>query len=782
MLKHYLIKIILIASCLLVLFSLSACSNTGGLKSTTLNAAPLSNTPQASDESSSTMLPDDGQIPSQTGVTADTGKVFLIDYKEVVRNNTMILYADMQKGLFAVKDIKSGAIWYSTPKDSLLDELTKGKQKIDLRSQVVIDYVYREDENTTKGTQTANSQTACINTGGIKVTKVNNGIRVVYTFGQLDIKIPVEYTLGADYLDATIDVKNIDEGNKCYLIDVNLLPSFGAGNWNDKGYLFIPDGCGAIVNFNNNVKMLNPYNEMVYGDDLSIYNATRVNKKETIRMPVFGIVTGSHALMGIITQGDGAASITALNGNDSCGYNTVSSKAIFRTISTKKSFYTTQNVNIISQISHTPFLLDKYEVRYYSLPPEEASYVGMANNYRKYLVEEKGLKKNPQKPSLALDLYGSADKNASFLGIPYSKQQVLTSFDQANTIINTLKSKGVENVAVQYIGWNNSGILNDKIPANAQPMQSLGGQNAFDKLKTTLKQNNDAFYPDVDFVRYKSSGNGISKLYDSAKTVSGDPAQLSDYLLSIYIVKLNATPLSLLTPQKLSAVADRFLESFQKLDVNSIGLSTIGNQYYSNFEKKDGVYRSMLLSYYESVLKKYQQDNLSIAFDDANAYAIPYASRIYDTPTYSSGYDIFDEDVPFYQIVLHGYVTTTVPSMIQSVDPDVNYLKAIETGSELLYAGIYEPSDILSDTRYNDLYSTTYTLWMNDAVQKYQQYKVLLNQIYNKTIINHQQLEKNVFMTTFEGQIQVIVNYNKNEVVYNGQKVPGMGFLELGGK
>lgn len=30
-----------------------------------------------------------------------------------------------------------------------------------------------------------------------------------------------------------------------------LLPFFGAASKSDKGYIVVPDGCGAVINFNN---------------------------------------------------------------------------------------------------------------------------------------------------------------------------------------------------------------------------------------------------------------------------------------------------------------------------------------------------------------------------------------------------------------------------------------------------------------------------------------------------------------------------------------------------
>jgi hypothetical protein len=718
--------------------------------------------------------------PLQVGVDDSTDPLFAASYEKVAQNKDLVLFADKEKGLFAFEDINNGKIWYSTPRDSMLDKKTKGKQKVNLQSQIIIDYIYKDDENTDRTVQTANSQSACINRGGIKVTLLNNGIRVLYNFVELGIKIPVEYTLGTDYLQATADVAHIDEGKQCYLIGINLLPTMGAGNWEETGYLFVPDGCGAIINFNNNVNMLHPYESMVYGTDLSIDSPTRSNLKETIRLPVFGTVSNGSALMGVITQGDGAASILAVTGNDITGYNAVSSKAVLKILSTKKSFYTTNHRNDIMQISHNPYGLDSYQVRYYPLTGSKASYVGMAERYRQYLTEEKGFSKNPVSPSLAIDLYGAVDTKANFLGITYDKLMPLTTYNQAVNILKDIKSRGVSSIAVRFIGWSNNGILNKKIPNNATPLQILGGQKDFNSLKSYSANNQVTFYPDVDFIQYRSSGNGISSLWNCAKTLDGNPALQHEYMLSVYETKLGESPIRLLSPKKFSYVSGQYIKSYTKSDVGSVGLSGVGNMFYSDFHKTDGLYRSQLVNCYLDILNKFKQNKINMVVDGGNSYVLPYVQRVFDTPIYSSGYDIFNEDVPFYQIVLHGYCNLTVPEMVQSIEPEVTYLKAVETGSELLYAGIYQPANILSDTRYDNLYSSTYSLWADDAISGYAKYSELLNKVNSKPIIAHEKIENNAYMTAFEGGINVIVNYNKSPIIYKGHEIQGMSFLEMG--
>ncbi|MCL2708106.1 MAG: DUF5696 domain-containing protein, partial [Defluviitaleaceae bacterium] len=197
-------------------------------------------------------------FPTQVGIKDDTNPNLIIEYAEIARNPWLVMYADMRTGLFAIKNIESDKIWYSTPNDSLLDETTRGVGRVNFQSQIIVSYIYQKDDNTTMQPQTSNSQSACVNNGNVLVERIKDGIRVTYYFEQLGFRIPVEYSIVDDYLNASVDVKNLDEGDEVYLINVILLPTFGAGNLTEEGYVFVPDGCGAIIPFNMNNRLNSP--------------------------------------------------------------------------------------------------------------------------------------------------------------------------------------------------------------------------------------------------------------------------------------------------------------------------------------------------------------------------------------------------------------------------------------------------------------------------------------------------------------------------------------------
>ena len=49
-----------------------------------------------------------------------------------------------------------------------------------------------------------------------------------------------------------------------------------------------------------------------------------------------------------------------------------------------------------------------------------------------------------------------------------------------------------------------------------------------------------------------------------------------------------------------------------------------------------------------------RSEKISTVFaDGANSYVLPYVTNVSNVPVYSSGFNVTDFDIPFYQMVIH---------------------------------------------------------------------------------------------------------------------------------
>lgn len=699
--------------------------------------------------------------PQQISGEEEISEKFKITYEKAAETADMVLYADKEKGHFALQNKKTGKIWYSTPNCTETDEVTQGVQLMDARSEIILHYVLKETESGSSDTQSANSQSGAVSKGNVDVTLTENGMNVLYSFESVGIKIPVKYELKNGSFTASIDVGKIEEGESAYLVRVDLLPYFGAEITGENGYLFIPDGSGALIDFSQHIQ--NPSPEIIlpiYGEEMTAYREKKATETEKVYLPVFGTVAGNDALMGVVTEGDAQGSILAHYGCDSFLYNSVGTSLNYRYHYSKTLFKGQGKIqSTLYKASRSKTSVDKYAVEYSLLDGEDASYTGIAKKYREKLFD--GGKKAPE-PAFNVTLYGAARITDSFFGITYTKLQRLTAFNQAEEIMRNISDKGISSLYIRYKGWNSGGILNKKVPTAAAPLSKLGGKKAFKKLLQYAEKENIPLSPDVDILSAESSSGAVRDVFYDRVPVYG-------FQSSTYYINKEWGKLYFLSLSSVNKAYSKFIKSYSGLSDKRISLSSLGNTVYSDFSKNAPADREEMKNNTVNILKNTAVRN--IALESANAYAAVYAEKIFDVPMFSSGYDVYKTDVPFYQIAMHGSVGMTTEPIGQSHNPAVTFLKAVETGTELHYNGIYADSIALTGTKFESLYSSTAGLWLDEAAERQKAYDSVLNKIYDKKITGHTEIKNGIFKTDYEGGISVIVNYTDSDYCVDGEVI-----------
>lgn len=697
-------------------------------------------------------------------------------YKLACEDNKTLLYVNYKNGGFYVESKADNSKWYSSPVNADQDNISKGVTKMETQSDLIVEYISVNDENSNSVIQTANSTVGCLQGGTVTVENIKNGFRVTYDFKNLEIKIPVEYVLENGALNASVLTDKIEDGTKNYLVTVKLLPYFGAAGSGEKGYLFIPDGSGAVSKFNNGAGT-NSYEKEVFGTDKTCDDNTSSSEKNVLA-PVFGTVVESNksALMGIISSGEGGASIAAKTGNSKTYFNNIYSEMHYRVYSVGKSFYVNNKTNDISILTHVPFGKEKYTVRYYILSGDDADYSGMAKKYREYLTDDKNLKKQAEEPYLAMDVYGALATKQYTLGISYNKLRVLTDFKTAEEIVSSLNKSGIDKMSVRYIGWCNNGVFNSKITENAAPLKVLGGKNDMLKLIDYAEKNNSNVYPEADLITFVKNGNGVTKTKSGAKAISGDAALQSEYSIVTNDESAKRNKWFLIKPSLFGNVFDSFMNKYNKLGVKTLALSEIGESIYSDFSKTNGTYKAKSIDYAEALLKSASTKADRVAVSGGNAYAFPYVTNIFDLPVSSSGYELFDYDVPFIQMALHGYVSYSSEYIQQTPDKASALLKAIEYGSNICYSCIGDETYKLSETPLSNIFSSEFSLWKDEAVKYYKDYKKTADLVWEAEIDKHERIADNVFKVVYSNGVCIYVNYNNAAVNVEGTDIQALSY------
>lgn len=687
-------------------------------------------------------------------------------FEKVCENDNLVLLFNKNDGVVGIQEKDSGRTWWSNPIDRAEDPKAKGIQKMQLASQLMVECM-----DQTGNLKKINSSVSSIKENGMEYAAQGMRLKVVYRFPEEGLVIPLEYQLQKDSLTVRILASQIRENEKLKIINISLLPFMGAGGVKDSGYMLVPDGSGALIQFNNGKAGGDYYSQRIYGKDPILRTTTLSNVEQEARLPVFGIKNRDGAMLAVISEGEALGTVKAYVSGMETSYNNVFCEFRIREIDSFRMLDRTWAAKDIYRAAKQKTQLDTLAIKFFFMGGQRSDYSGMAQKFREYLREEKGLKKQEDlgSPPLFVNLTGGILKQKHFLGIPYKAQEALTTYPQSIEILKTLRDMGVEKIVFRYSGWTKAGVSNSILPVETEISSLLGGEKKYKQLVNYVKEAGVDFYPEVDLVKFSKSGRGYSIYADSAKTVAKTPALQFLFKLNTFRQRGDVRPWYLLSPGKWKEAALRMIRSNSKY-WSGLSLKTLGDTVYSDCSK-NFIDRGTAVKMSVEALDQVRKKSLPIAFENPNAYALPYSSHLFGISPWSSNFDIEDETVPFYQMVLHGYQWYSVPELNLSSDPELLFLKAIETGSSLYYSWTYKPYTASKKAGYTQNFSPDFRGWLDHAVEKYKSASSILAQTADQAMVKHEKMEEGVYRTLYENGLAVYVNYNNHAVSVNGMEI-----------
>lgn len=572
------------------------------------------------------------------------------------------------------------------------------------------------------------------------------------------------------------------------LYSINVLNHFGASPTGSQGYLFIPDGSGALVHTEiaTNVQ----YARNMYGMDHSVQYALEDDLyfdpmdrylREDLYMPVFGLKEDDKAIFAIIEDGHGMARIKANTSSSISPYSRVSSEYVllpYGEINLTETDRTEElSRRATGQIKSFPVELPDEDIviRYSFLVGPEADYAGMANRYREYLVEEYNLQKVGQVSDdipFYVEFTGAVPVQKSIMGIPKDVITSLTSYSQVSEIVEELVSNRISNIQVKYNGWMRGGML-PGFPNKVRLEGVLGTKADFNNMASFLVDNEVGFYPNVNFLTaYYSKYGRFNLRRDIAQSLNRQP---------VWMVRDNIASEYVIAPARLLDIIDNFLDDYLPLNISGLALGDLGKIINSDFSADKPTSRADSLVINTEGMDKLKTDfQLDLLIDRSNIYAVPYAKHIINTPLTSNNYNIISESVPFYQMVVHGYVNYAGRPLNHYPDYNVAVLKSIETGASPYFSWMFEPGTAVKQTEFDVLFANHYGDWLERANSTYHEMNSVLSQVKDQCIINHQELDYRVYKTTYENGLAIIVNYNNEPYEYNGYVIKGESYQLIG--
>lgn len=586
-------------------------------------------------------------------------------------------------------------------------------------------------------------------------------------------RIPVRYRLsGADLL-VSVDMKDIEETEGYYLTKVELLKCFGASTKEDEGYMFVPDGSGSIIENNLDTNAMDKIVIPFYGEDqaVSMQEGTSVSIDNTF--PVFGIKAGDHAVFAIVENGAAVGGMTAQAQSMYLRYNIAYPYFIYRVVDT----FGRQGVSLdfyknVADVDYT--------VRYHFLNGKETDYTAMAAYYQQYLVQTGVLKRQEGSDStlgLDVELLGSMKKTINNFGIPIDTDYPVTTFEQAQEIMNLLHSGGVSDMDVIYSGAVNGG-MEQKALNKINVQSKLGGLKGYKNLDSALSSQGDDLYMGLEPMQIAERGNGISKAEDVSKNLAKKSVIVGQK--AVGAGQNWSQTRWLVNPMRYEKITKNFMKQYAKVGTQKIYLQSIGSYLNGNYSAKEGVTRQTAQYLTTQMLSRLKEAGYQIKMDVGNDYVLKYADSLTNVPTSSSHQRVESYSIPFVGMVLKGYIPYTCSSINQSANVSRALLEAVESGAGLSYILVYESQLNLMETYYEDLFSVNYKTQIEKILDNYNNLNAKTGYLQNVRIVGHERLTEDVNCVTYEDGTKIYVNYGKEAYKVSGGTVEAFSWLVVG--
>ena len=602
----------------------------------------------------------------------------------------------------------------------------------------------------------ATTEEFVLSDGTTKKTKlIKNGFESRITFGKSRISLLLRVTFTEEGILVEIPEEEIEEPGSFVLGTIKVYPFFG-GVLEDAvpGYVFIPDGVGALVRYRKaDPSIIANYKKEIYGSDLGYTAESNLNREisdtNMIHAPVFGFVHGANqnAIFGNILSGAEYGNLNIYYAGRTTLYTTVFPEFVYRRTYRQPIDRAGNWISLLQNFRNKADI----KILYTPLPGEDANYVGMAKLYRKQLGLEN--RKTVDEVPLKLETIG-LEKSP---GLFFHKTTVMTRFDEFKKIASDLKSAGIKNLVGVYFGYTDAGVTWS--PPNYKGLAGkLGGKKAFREMLEEFSE----MYLAANFVWASSKASGFNTYRDLAKKINDQNYVYQNWSDTKYLLKHG----------KSAGLFRKTEARYAEYDAG-FALQTLGTLLYSDF--RNGVHLDDAARIYRELLEGADKKT---ALYLANAYLFQELDAYFDFPMYSSQYLQFSDTVPFLAIVLNGVPLFGTSGNFYPYARD-ELLRLIDYGVYPSFIVTEKSSKYLQDTELEHIFASRY----EDLKPAILVYHDFVNQALKHTsgalMSGRSVSEPGLVRVDYDNRVTIILNYTETQKIHSGHEILPKNYLIL---
>ncbi len=611
------------------------------------------------------------------------------------------------------------------------------------------------------------------NTKNIKYTDDGFSAEIYWT--KLKLGMTLEVSLTEDGVVARIPEESIKEDGKQYLIGtVRIYPYMGCSYLDDKeGYMLVPDGNGALIYLDNKEgRYASGYSGTIYGTDVGFeesqpetllwdrYNT--ITDSEQVFAPVYGIAhtADKMAFLGIVEDGQERASIDVMPNGVSVDYNRAYARFVLRRMYNQPTSVnsTTGSLHVYEDDrSHSDL-----KVKFVFLSGEEATYAGMANAYRQYLLDNGKLTLSDTSYRTRVDFLGTERENWLLSTTPV----VMTTVDEAKEIYKDLEDSGVGNLLTVYKGWQAGGLYD--LPISKYKADSdIGGTAAL-----------------TGFIKEAEAAGNKVYLYNNALLVNPDEQNATFNTIKQvnkrrYEEKEHALvydTFMYLTPERSDYLLEKFVKSYTAKGVDNLALAGITSTNFTYTYSGEKHTRFEVAESYEATTALLAEKT-NMVMEKPCDYLWKNTTAFLDMPLYTSSYIIEDESIPFISMVLKGVMPIYGDYVNFEANKKEFLLKMVESG---VYPSFYitdkEASELIN-TNSSDIYSSQYQVFKGTILEYDKELSALADKTSGANIVGHKILDNGLRVVTYSNGVKVYVNYGSGSQSADGVTVESMSYV-----
>lgn len=691
--------------------------------------------------------------PAANNIQTDydkNGECSTVESGTVAENSAFSLRWNDTAKCVALEERQTGKVWSAVPQKFLDADGSSVNVQSPLNLQVV-DVVSLQWE-------TVIGSMAVLENGRISCEPVTDGLRVTYYFDAYEIAIPVEYVLTEDGMTVSIDPAGIHESGASYqLVSCSVTPFLCAAENTADNYLFIPDGSGALMYTRETADDARKYSGELYGTDPARVVQEVQEDKEALRLPVFGAKDGDYALLGVVNADSGLTFIEAEAGSSLNGYSAVWPTFYFRSYDTVKGRTTANGIGAGRDITRLSdeFSTQKAQVTYYPLSGDAADYNGMAHKVRELLTVD--TEAAAETDMLGVTLLGGVKTTSSILGIPKQTVKAMTSFAQAETIVQELQQSVGDSLAVRLQGYGNGGINAGSVAGGYRFAGVLGKDAQRLSLEKFCREHELSLFTDFDLIYYGKSGSGFFYGNDVAKTALHKKAE--QYRICVPLREFDTDEAyRILKRDKLEKAMQKLLTFTKKSDVTGISLSTLGSVAYSDYSDARTYTKSNMATDVQKLMGEAREAGHSLAVSGGNSYAAAAADAVFDAPTDKGQSKALDQAIPFYQMVFGGRVALYSSAVNAQANMDRATVLAAMGGTGLGYTLVQSYDVSYAETGVGQLYAALYTDHKERILRTAEAYADYYTAIRGAAIARFEWLDNGIGKTVYDNGVVLYAN------------------------